>query len=448
MALAEPIAKAPSRSGGAAQNRTAMSRLAGAANAADAAVIAFVADVIEDASWEGQGIASVAQWLRWKFGMSRGRARKSVTIAKRWHELPYLAQVFSEGRLSFDQVAIVARRCPTEYERTVVSFAFNATLTQLAYSLVKYHFDSDPEPEREERNRASLRFNDSGRARLSADVDAETGKRLQSAIDQGVARRKAALPDDADGDVGGLPPTPAPTLLDGLIDCLDASVSADPSESRRHAHHPIAHIELSQLASLDDELVLAGRWHLGPMMPSEWAALAALCDADIRVLVTDHGQPLALGRSTRTVPAWLRTIIVDRDGGCQCCGSASWLEVHHIVHWIDGGPTDPSNLITLCRSCHQRHHRGEIVVSGDPTRPGDPDAIRITNQHGVSLRRTPTPTPPDQLPIGRYRPPLGEKMQWDWLTFERNEHALPSSPPRSATDPPDSPAPPGDPRLN
>lgn len=408
------------RSGNAAGSREAVARLAGARNASDAALVAYLAEVLEDGSWENWQM-SISHWVRWQFGVTRSRAAQSLTLAKRWAELPYLAEVFSEGRLSFEQSYLVARRCPTDYEHDMVHYAIVATLDQLGYALREYHFDSDPPEEREQRDRASIRYGDDGRARLSANVDTDTAKRIEAAIEQGVARLQAAAPEDAEGQ-----PTPRPSMIDGLLDCLEAASEADESAGRRRQHRPMLHIELSQLASLDDDLVLAGRWHLGPMLPSEWAAIGAMCDADIQTLVTENGRPLALGRTVHTVPTWMRPIIIDRDGGCQCCGSTRWLEVHHIVHWIDGGLTDPSNLITLCRGCHQRHHRGDISVSGDPTRPHDPHAIVITNRDGVSMRRTPPPVPPDRSMVGHYKHPLGEKQRRDDLWFNKN---LSSSPP-------------------
>ena len=46
-----------------------------------------------------------------------------------------------------------------------------------------------------------------------------------------------------------------------------------------------------------------------------------------------------------------------RDGNkCRQCGSTSSLQVHHIVHVARGGLTINSNLMTLCKKCHERKH--------------------------------------------------------------------------------------------
>jgi len=61
----------------------------------------------------------------------------------------------------------------------------------------------------------------------------------------------------------------------------------------------------------------------------------------------------------------VREYVLHRDGHiCQICKGKSRdkvLEVHHIVSRQVGGDR-PDNLITLCRSCHQKLHRGELNI--------------------------------------------------------------------------------------
>ena len=55
-----------------------------------------------------------------------------------------------------------------------------------------------------------------------------------------------------------------------------------------------------------------------------------------------------------------------RDGNlCQQCTGKSGdkrIEVHHIKRRADGGSDNPSNLVCLCHSCHEKHHKGEIKL--------------------------------------------------------------------------------------
>jgi 5-methylcytosine-specific restriction endonuclease McrA len=49
----------------------------------------------------------------------------------------------------------------------------------------------------------------------------------------------------------------------------------------------------------------------------------------------------------------LRDYIRARDRGCQRCGSARRLEVHHVLPLAQGGDNRPANLRLLCHQCHR-----------------------------------------------------------------------------------------------
>ncbi|HXT45539.1 MAG TPA: DUF222 domain-containing protein, partial [Pseudonocardiaceae bacterium] len=81
------------------------------------------------------------------------------------------------------------------------------------------------------------------------------------------------------------------------------------------------------------------------------------CDAEIiPVVLGSRGEPLDVGRASRTVPTAIRRAVVLRDGGCAypgCAVPARWCDIHHVIGWADGGPTSVGNCVTLCG----RHHR-------------------------------------------------------------------------------------------
>jgi hypothetical protein len=63
----------------------------------------------------------------------------------------------------------------------------------------------------------------------------------------------------------------------------------------------------------------AGRCEIeqGPSLPAETVRRLA-CDASLlRVLETEHGEPLDVGRKTRTIPPAIRRALHTRDGGCR-----------------------------------------------------------------------------------------------------------------------------------
>jgi Domain of unknown function (DUF222)/HNH endonuclease len=80
-------------------------------------------------------------------------------------------------------------------------------------------------------------------------------------------------------------------------------------------------------------------------------------------------QPLDLGRTTRVVTPSQRLALAVRDGGCVfpgCDRPLAWTEAHHLVHWLDGGPTDLANLALLCRAHHRAVHEGGWRLVREP----------------------------------------------------------------------------------
>ncbi len=155
-------------------------------------------------------------------------------------------------------------------------------------------------------------------------------------------------------------------------------------------------------------------------------------------MIERGGRPVALGRSRRVVPAWLRDLVLHRDEGCRFpgCTTTVNLDVHHLVHWLEGGTTDPDNLVTLCARHHTLHHRGEYRLRGDPgvlAGPDQPDGLVFTDPCGRTIRN-PTPSVArDPSPeLAPYRHPLGERLDpkhFDpaaWSCGQRPRRAPPS----------------------
>jgi hypothetical protein len=89
------------------------------------------------------------------------------------------------------------------------------------------------------------------------------------------------------------------------------------------------------------------------------------CDASVVTLIEDpEGEPLNVGRRTRSIPPAIRRALAARDRGCRFpgCTHARYVDGHHIRHWAQGGETSLSNLLTLCRFHHRQVHEGHVTV--------------------------------------------------------------------------------------
>lgn len=49
-------------------------------------------------------------------------------------------------------------------------------------------------------------------------------------------------------------------------------------------------------------------------------------------------------------------------GTCQICGSTQHVEGHHVIDHQFSGAADAENIVSLCRKCHARVHKGLITL--------------------------------------------------------------------------------------
>ena len=96
-----------------------------------------------------------------------------------------------------------------------------------------------------------------------------------------------------------------------------------------------------------------------------------------------NGEPLSVGRRTRSIPPALRRALASRDGGCRFpgCPATHRLHGHHVQHWANGGETSFDNLILLCPTHHRLVHEGGFDV-----RRLDDGAFRFINPHGLAIQ--------------------------------------------------------------
>ena len=144
---------------------------------------------------------------------------------------------------------------------------------------------------------------------------------------------------------------------------LTANAAAAPIDGGERPH-------LTLTISLDALREQLGTAQLGG--PADLATLTArqarrlACDAKVLPMVLDaDSHPLDVGRTKRTAPAGLRRALTWRDGGCafpHCDRPPQWTDAHHLVHWVDGGPTSLDNMVLLCRRHHTLIHHSEWEV--------------------------------------------------------------------------------------
>ncbi|MFG1784511.1 DUF222 domain-containing protein [Rhodococcus oryzae] len=227
-----------------------------------------------------------------------------------------------------------------------------------------------------------------GRVHLKGHLDAASGEALLIALSALSKPRPGA--DNRDGQTGRDQRTPAQRRADALTHIVRTFLDSGqaPTEGGERPHINVF-VDADDLAATTDQYnhdhherghQQRGRrrgpawmpW-LGPISLDLAAQIS--CNADITPITMDaDGNPLDVGRTTRLIPRKLRRALGARDCGCAfpgCGRPAAWTEGHHIIHWSNGGPTNLSNLVLLCRFHHTTIHRGDwtVTISTDDGHP-------------------------------------------------------------------------------
>jgi hypothetical protein len=85
------------------------------------------------------------------------------------------------------------------------------------------------------------------------------------------------------------------------------------------------------------------------------------CDCSyVRITEDDNGEPLNVGRKTRSIPPAMRRALNSRDQGCVFpgCTHRKYVDGRHVHHWAEGGETKLGNLVSLCRFHDGQVHEG------------------------------------------------------------------------------------------
>jgi Domain of unknown function (DUF222)/HNH endonuclease len=145
-------------------------------------------------------------------------------------------------------------------------------------------------------------------------------------------------------------------------------------ENVLHPHHtpPPAHNPHQTAPTHPQNPATATTAYGHPLPPSTAHRLACDC-ALTPIRIDDKGLPLNVGRTQRLATTAQRKALAVRDKGCThpgCHIGPQWCDAHHLISWLDGGPTDLDNLVLLCRRHHSDIHyqqRLATLTSQPPT---------------------------------------------------------------------------------
>jgi hypothetical protein len=301
--------------------------------------------VDRDQLWGATGARSVAALVAWKTGVSPHNAATLTSVARRLEEFPQCTAALRAGRLSLDQVGVIADRAADGSDAHYAELAMSATVTQLR-TAVKLEPRPEPEPSPEPRRSITQTSDDESttwRITLPHDEAAQFDAALQSHQDALIAAWKRDHPDGASETT-----PPLPNAVDGFMSLVHAGWDTDVA-ARPHGQRTtvVVHVDV-------DKRVAAS--HLGPLLTDDDRRYLT-CDAACEVWFERSGQPIApAGRpapstagcaghsNTATAAAWSRGVVPPAVCTPTTCGTGRTAGPPNSTTWcccvrITTGPT-------------------------------------------------------------------------------------------------------------
>jgi hypothetical protein len=333
------------------------------------------------------GVASASGWLVAATGTTRRDAGRRATLANTLAELPLLDEAMCEGEVPVEAARVIARALNPRTrhlfdvftQAAFVDAAKHLPLDQLANDVEHWLdvVDSDG-PEPDDPTTDTLHAGHVGdRVRLRGDLSRETGIGLLAALDEEMAKIRAAEPRDPDGSLPWRPESNR--RAQALSDLVGRGAAAPDSTTRREPAFVVVDTSTPESSRFE----LLGGTFVPDRLAQRWAT-----DAErLRLVFADavSGEParfvdadgntvaeLDLGRASRFANRAQRRALAARDGGCAfpgCTRDHQYCDAHHITWWEQGGATDLDNLVLLCRFHHVLVHGGLVRVDMTDHRP-------------------------------------------------------------------------------
>src|SRR5690348_8050158 len=204
--------------------------LSGQRNAIDGRMVEIVAEIERDGLCGVTGARSVPALVAWKTGCSPANAHTIATIAGRLAEFPRCVQGLREGRLSLDQVGVIAEGAGEGSDEHYAQLAAVASVSQLR-TAVKLEPRPQPDPRPEPQASISKHTEDDltcWRIKLPHLEAAKFDAALQSHLDALIAGWKR------DHETGNHPERPPlPGAVEALMSLVEAGWDA---EAARRPH--------------------------------------------------------------------------------------------------------------------------------------------------------------------------------------------------------------------
>jgi uncharacterized protein DUF222/HNH endonuclease len=326
-------------------------------NAASYELLVLIRRFDERAGWLKWGFSDCVEWLHWRCDLGFSAAREKVRVAHALKTLPAISLSFSQGELSYSKVRALTRVARPDNEDALMAFALKTTAARVEERCRELRcgtVDSATEANRAFAKRSLRMHRDPVRGTMTITVELplEAGELIDKALDQA---RESSTSTGAEFAEESWSAQQADALVTMARSYLSGQRESSSTVSENY--QVTVHVDRSALCNGD------GRSGL----PIE-SVKRLCCDSDTVVIVEgENGEPLNIGRKTRTVPTAIKRALRSRDRGCVFpgCTHTRFVDAHHIRHWAAGGETGLDNLLLLCTRHHRLVHEGGFSIAKD-----------------------------------------------------------------------------------
>jgi hypothetical protein len=318
--------------------------------AAEHRLLTLIREFDEQKGWDWLGFHSCAHWLNFKCGIDMNTARERVRVAHALGKLPKTDARFATGALSYSKVRAMTRIADESNEDYLLMIAKRGTAHHVEKLVSRYRRverlkDAEAACTTYDNRRLDYHYDSDGCLVIKGRFPAEQGALIVKALEMAMERRHCEERSDE---------AISTRRADALAEVAEEYMNSEPvPNSTADRYQVVVHVSAENSAEcphIED----------GPDVSAETSRRIACECSVLGVREGENGEPLSIGRKSRSIPPAMRRALRIRDGGCRFpgCTHDKFVDGHHIHHWADGGGTSLDNLVTLCRHHHHLVHEG------------------------------------------------------------------------------------------
>ena len=336
--------------------------------AAESRLLTLIREFDEKECWADLGFFTCAHWLNFKCGIGMNAAREKVRVAHALAYLPKIDKGLSKGELSYSKVRAMTRIADETNEDYLMMIAKHGTAHHVEklvskYRMVKRLQNAEVAEEQYRDRELSHYYDHDGCLVIKARMPAEQGALIVKALEM-------AMDKNVGGGHAGETPIAA-RRADAMAEIAETYMNNDENSGSTADRYQVVLLELSSerdsvandvgaASAATDVTAVTSEIENGPHVTAVTSRRISCDSTIVKIKEDENGEPLSIGRRSRSIPPPMRRALRIRDGGCcfPGCTNTRFVDGHHIKHWADGGETSLDNLVLLCRHHHHLVHEG------------------------------------------------------------------------------------------